>query len=342
MNTVYFDITHMAHINMFKHVIRSLIDSGNKVKVFALDRGRIIKVLKKELPGDVEIKKVLSWKPNTFYIIMFSNIMRFFCFLGIFLFKRPDIGISSGSISFSMALKLLNVKNYQFSDDPERELSTRLEIFSSTKKFYPPIKYSHPKVEHYNCLKQWAYLSPVYFTPVPEVLDHYGLEKRKYIFVRAISNKSLNYLLQKENNLPGKGLSELHNGYKVVLSLENKSERNLYPEEWILLEEPVMHIHSLLYYSALVISNGDTVAREASMLGVPSIYTGIRNMAVNDILLDKGLMVKAGQGDLMKLIDEALAKKDIDESQAKVREDLSREWDDLTDFILKKIKDINK
>ena len=50
----------------------------------------------------------------------------------------------------------------------------------------------------------------------------------------------------------------------------------MYPKDWILLEEPVEGIHSLIYYSCALISSGDSMAREAALLGVPSYYLGIR------------------------------------------------------------------
>ena len=69
---------------------------------------------------------------------------------------------------------------------------------------------------------------------------------------------------------------------KVLFSLEDKSKRDLYPKEWLLLEEPMEDIHSLIYYCAGLVSSGDSMAREASLLGVPSYYLGIRhNMPAN-------------------------------------------------------------
>ena len=37
-------------------------------------------------------------------------------------------------------------------------------------------------------------------------------------------------------------------------------------------------MHTLLYYAKCVISSGDTVAREAALLGTPAIYIGGRDM----------------------------------------------------------------
>ena len=45
-------------------------------------------------------------------------------------------------------------------------------------------------------------------------------------------------------------------------------------------------------YSALVITTGDTLAREASLLGVPVIYAGRRDMPINKELIKLGLIFK--------------------------------------------------
>lgn len=332
---VYFDITHVAHINLFQNVIKILLQNGYLIKVFYLNRGKIEVILNKEIPG-VELIKVANWKPNFFYIIFYTNLFRFLKFVYIFFKYRPCLGVSSGSIPFSFALKLFGVKNLQFSDDPERKISTFFEILSATKKYYPPNNIVHQKVEHYNSLKQWAYLSPKYFSPDYSSLEKYGVKLKKYIIIREVSTKSLNYLKQKENLILNLA-NQIPNNISVLLSLENKSLKNNYPSKWYLLEEPIENFHSLLFFAHLVISSGDSVAREAAMLGTPSVYIGIREMSANQILIDKGLLIKSRLNELNTITNNLLKMGYSAEQKEKKRNQLAEEWDDLTDFILKKI-----
>ena len=51
--------------------------------------------------------------------------------------------------------------------------------------------------------------------------------------------------------------SKIPHDRKVLLSLEDKSMKERYPEDWILLEEPVEGIHSLIYYSCALNSSGE-------------------------------------------------------------------------------------
>ena len=58
--------------------------------------------------------------------------------------------------------------------------------------------------------------------------------------------------------------------------MEKKDKYQEYPQNWILLQEPIKDIHSLIYFSKGLVSSGDSMAREAALLGVPSYYLGIR------------------------------------------------------------------
>jgi len=58
--------------------------------------------------------------------------------------------------------------------------------------------------------------------------------------------------------------------FKVLFSLEEKNRRSEYPADWILLQEPIEDIHSLMYYAAGLVSSGDSMAREAALLGIPA------------------------------------------------------------------------
>ena len=45
-----------------------------------------------------------------------------------------------------------------------------------------------------------------------------------------------------------------------------------------------------MYYSLLAVSSGDTVARETALLGVPTVYTGGRDMEINRPLIEEGAL----------------------------------------------------
>ena len=127
----------------------------------------------------------------------------------------------------------------------------------------------------HNTLKEWAYLNPRTFVPKVEVLERYGVKPKEYMFLREVSVGTINYTGQESGAILGiKDM--IPKGMKVLLSLEEKKRRKEYPEDWILLQEPIEDIHSLIYYAAGLVSSGDSMAREAALLGVPAYYLGIR------------------------------------------------------------------
>ena len=115
-----------------------------------------------------------------------------------------------------------------------------------------------------------------------------------------------------------------------------------YPEDWILLKEPVDNIHSLIYYSFLLISSGDSMAREGAQLGVPSVYCGFRDMKANKILVDEGLIFEKEPKEVPALIEKIVNKELKLPSQDFFRMELEKKWDDLTDMIISKVENYEK
>jgi uncharacterized protein len=339
---IAFDIPHLADFNLLKNAIIVLAKQNKyKVVVYTLDRGRLQVIVRNELPAEVEVINLGKWKSNKFSKIVITNFYRTIQFCLKFIRNRPAIGISPGTLPFALALTLFRVKNIQFSDDVERWFLTSLEGFFATEKYYPAVstKFSNRKVIKIAMLKQWAYLSPKYFTPEKSVLETYGLVEKKYFFVREIITGSTNYRTQPEY-LVSKIAALFPAGYKVVLSLEDKSAVNNYPKNWIILKEPVAHFHSLIYYSKALISSGDSMAREGGVLGVPSIYCGIRYMEANKILEQQGMLLHVPYADVPDLLTKIVCNEKTFEDQEPYRQRLSSEFIELTDFIVTKAEAI--
>jgi hypothetical protein len=117
----------------------------------------------------------------------------------------------------------------------------------------------------------------------------------------------------------------------VLLSLENKERRGLF-SKWRILNEPVSDIYSLMYYSKGVASNGDSMAREAAQLGVPSVYMGSRRMIANDVLYALGLMHHiAAPGAMLDFFQHGSGGHAADPEKARGR--LAATWEDPVDVL---------
>lgn len=331
---ILIDIGHPAHVNFFKNALHALKKNNNIIIIY-LDRGKLPLIVKNEL-NEFECYNAGKHRGNLFSIIFQANISKFFSLLLIIIKKRAGFGLSVGSFTLGSALKILGKKNIQFDDDPERKINVFLEILTSNELYFPPITKKSKYYKNYNALKEWAYLSPKYFKPNIKVLEKYKLKPKEYFFIREVSTGSLNYHGQKKN-LIAKFAHSLPKNIKIILSLEDKTTMNQYPDDWIILKEPVNDIHSLMYYSRLNISSGDSMAREGGMLGVPSIYCGFRKMKANDILISKNIMLHLNP----EVVVDTVHKFDVKElkfpEQNEFRNQLLNEWDDVTQLIVKTV-----
>ena len=327
---------HPAHINFFKNSMYSLKNAGHNVFVTVLKRGKLPKIVESELDG-FNIKIIGQHKGTKSSIIFDANLFRFLKMFSYLRKIKPDVGVSVGSFILGANLKILNKPNYQFDDDPERSVNVFLEKLTSTKLFFPNIYFSNSsKVELVNTLKEWAYLSPKYFRPNKSILYKYKLKPFEYIFVREISTGSLNYSTQ-QSNIIASFSDQFPKGTNVLFSLENKENSSLYPNDWILLKEPVSDIHSLIFFSKLLISSGDSMAREGALLGVPSIYCGNRTMRANKLLEEKKVLFHQQIG-IPNKIKEICDSDVLIDNRNNFRNVLYDEWIDINEFIVELVK----
>lgn len=336
---IIIDIIHPAHINLFKGAIKILEKQGHKVIVSCINRGKLSDIVKNEL-HPIPVKVIGKHRGSTFSILFEANLLRIFQLIGFIVGKKIDVGISFGSFLMGFVLTILRKPNIHLSDDPERKVNAVLELLTCTERYLPPIVKPKGKTRTFNALKEWAYLSPKYFKPHSKIVEDYGLNPKEYIFIREVSTGSLNYKGQKAG-LVATFAHQLPKHLKVVLSLEDKSLINRYPSDWILLKEPVNDIHSLIYYSKLVISSGDSMAREGAMLGNLSIYCGSREMKANQLLVDRNMLFKIEPNQVASFVSDFIIGKIDVPSQDIFRDNLYEEWDDVTEFLIKTVLKYN-
>jgi uncharacterized protein len=332
---IWIDISHIAQLNFYINVIK-LLCKENYVLISFLNRGKLSVVLNKELSNlnNVYLIKVGSYKDNSKWAIYYSNIARFISLILFYLRKKPNILLTNGFLGGIVA-KIFNIPNIQFGDDPEHKDFLLKKLFAT--ELYYLVLTKNKKYNSINTPKEWAYLNPSYFNPDKNSIYSLGLTPYKYLFVREISNKSLNYSDQKENiiaNIAG----NLPKDIDVLLSLENKNNIFLYPNHWKILEEPINDIHSLIYYSSCLLSSGDSMAREGALLGVPSIYCGIRNIVSISGLEKISYLTKTNYNEAPYLVANILKKQFDDNSRQFDRMKLNKEFIDINKFIIKLIK----
>ncbi|MBN2524262.1 MAG: DUF354 domain-containing protein [Bacteroidales bacterium] len=332
---ILIDLYHIPQFNFFKNTILNL--DKDEVDLCCINRGRLVKIIQKECPG-YNLIVLGDYKHNKGRFSMLFRIMipRVYALHRMIRRNKYDFVITA-HYQANLAAKLNRIPNIALIDDP-RKIAFDIDKFSTNELYIPCFSNDIPKTRKFNALKEWAYLSPKYFKPNPEILHVYSLKPKEYIFIREVDTSTSNYLSQDKDIIlqQAEKISELPQ--KIVLSLEKKINKPLYPADWIILEEPVSDIHSLMYYSKLVISSGDSMAREGSMLGVQSIYCGEREMPANHVLIEKGMLTKVLPEKLIDSCREILINDKQFMDQDKFRIKLEKDWEDVTNFLINKIK----
>ena len=192
------------------------------------------------------------------------------------------------------------------------------------------------------CTKEWAYLSPKYFKPNPKALDKYGVKPKEYVFLREVSVGTVNYAGQESGAVLGVQ-DMIPKDKKVLFSLEEKHKRNLYPENWILLQEPLEDVHSLIYYSAGLVSSGDSMAREAALLGVPAYYLGIRyDMPANAAAAKVANLQNQKSADFSQWVKNlSVSAQEAEVKQKALREHIDNTFIDINDYMLALVEKAN-
>lgn len=328
---ILIDIKHPAQLNLFKGLARRLRQEGWEVTISYLGRGKLPRIIQKEYEGFATLQ-VGSSRGSKWSIFWDGNVLRTLSFFRLIFKHRYNICIAASSVPLAFAGYFTSPPVIQFYDDPERKGVNRLNAFLSDRIFFPPVVDESKKVGIFNCLKEWSYLSPTHFDPDTKAPDEYGLKPYQYIFIREVSNKSFNYYNQ-QDAIVSSFAARIAPGIPVVLSLEDKSLAKRYPSDWIILQEPVSDIHSLIYYSKLVISSGDSMAREGAMLGVKSIYCGIREMKANQLLIKEGGLFHYPLDTGVETINKLAAQTADTGAQENYRDHLRNKWIDMTAFM---------
>ena len=337
---ILFDLNHPVDVNFFKNAIKILSASGHNIAITYRDRGRLGKIAKFEL-GEYSPIRIGQHQEN-FVTKIIGQLKRDLAFLSFQRRRKIDISVCFGATN-AIASWLNGITYLAFDDDFEYKTTFYHANLFSTRHIMPAyIRVNKKNIYQYNGLKELAYLHPHYFSPRVDELKKYELLPEKYVFIREIANVSLNY--QKQNTLINEIVNAVKNlGLKVVLSLENKELKSLYDRDCIVLEEPVEDIYSLMKFALFSVSSGDTVARESSLLGTPTIYTGGREMVVNDELISIGCMFKE---DKLENIKKQIANLSLKGEKKRITSILANKiknhWEDTTEVILRHINEFEK
>lgn len=266
---ILIDIGHPAHVHLFKNFAQEMIKRRHNIMFTCRDKEFEVYLLK-FYGFDYKSfgKKYKSTTGKLLGMIKF-DIKEILTGLKF----KPDILLSHGSIYAAHAAFFLRKPHISFEDTFNFEQIKLYKPFTNT---ILTGTYDHPieseKVIKYKGYHELAYLHPNWFKPNPTVLKDLNVsESEKFIVIRFVS-----WDASHDNGHTGISTTQkidIVNSFSKECKVFISSEKEL-PEDLIKYKLPTSpeDIHSVIYYSSLLFGESGTMATEASVLGVPSIF----------------------------------------------------------------------
>jgi uncharacterized protein len=301
---IWIDLTNSPHVLVMRPVIELLREDGHEVRVTARDFAQTIALCERFGIEHTQIghhrgerlgAKALGLASRSAALVRWARAEQRAAGG-----RRFDIALGHGSNDVTVAAALLRIASSTMFDyewaTVQHNVNCRLAAAVVVPDAIPPERLyrygAKGKLRRYEGLKEEYYLAD--FTPDAAVLDELGLDaERPIVVVRTPPEVSLYHRF--ENDLFAQVLDRLRlaavaEGVQpVVLPRIDSQRAQLAKIAEFVLPERAIDAQSLIAYSALVVSAGGTMNREAVALGVP-VFTTFegRPGAVDERLIAEG------------------------------------------------------
>ncbi len=301
---ILIDIGHPAQVHQFKHVYALLKQNGHEVVFTAKDKEIAHYLLDVyDIPyytiGASKkgyLNKVLSI-PRVCW--QFAKVLRIF---------KPDMGVSRFSFQASWMVFLFGKKHVALTDTEHVGVADKLTVPFVNAKL---TAYSYQKElgkNHirYNGNIELFYLHPNRFAPNKSIYKDLGITaNEQYAIVRFVSWDAHHDVglsgITLENKI--RLVQELSKLMRVFITSEKKLPKELKPYQISIKPECM---HDAIAFSSLLVGESATMASEAAVLGVPSVYIDEVGRGYTDEEGEYGLVYNYKPSEQDKAIDKAL------------------------------------
>jgi predicted glycosyltransferase len=295
MARVLFDLGHPAHVHLFGAVARALRGQGHDILLTALDREIILYLLARtDFPYRVTYKRRKGR-----FALPAELALRTLATLRIARQFRADLLVSFGNPTVGLPAWLLRRPYLALTDTEHAKEQHALFKPFATVIATPDVFQGDlgPAQVRYPGYHELAYLHPEQFTPDPAHLRALGLEPgERFFIVRFVAWRATHDVGQRGFTLDQKRdlLRALAAQGRVFLSVEETVDAEFAP---FVTSFPPEIVHHLLAYAALYVGEGGTMASEAAVLGVPSVYVNTLTMGyIEDLQHRYGLLHRFTDG----------------------------------------------
>jgi len=285
---IWFDVEEPKTAVMFKSLFEMFQNMGAKLLITARDYDSTFQILDDLKLDYYKIGKhggeKLEEKLRTYIQRLnelFPHVKKF----------SPHYFITFSSVEGTRIAYGLKIPSIGINDEPRNEPVCKL-IFPFLDDIITPqciplewyinLGADPKKIIRYNGIDEIAWLSD--FSPNPQILEKFDLEKGKYIIMRSEPTFASYFIdkLEPEETMINQIFpliyKEFPNHKYFLLVRSDKQEKFLKNklitfsnDKNVLITRYLSNLVDLCFYSALIISGGGTIVRESSLLNVPSI-----------------------------------------------------------------------
>lgn len=343
---VLFDISHPAHVHLFKHTITELQSECHKILVLSRNKDITLNLLDHygidHIPlssmGSRKYSLISEWTKREIRTIRFA-----FSF-------QPDVVLSITSPPPAHAAWVSGCPNIVFNDSEPTRLAAKL-THPFSDRICTPANFNADygaKHERYDGYHELAYLHPNRFQPNPKALEKYGINSNDvFSVVRFVSWGAHHDVGQRGFSMQAKRelVSVLSDYGDVYITSESPLPSEF--EEYRLPIPPHL-IHDFLYYANLYVGDSQTMATEAAILGTPSVrsntFAGEGDMS-NFVELESEyelLYSRSDESEAIEIVGELIADSGVKTRWQQKRDRLINDKIDVTDYILESVYELGE
>ncbi|MBN1457443.1 MAG: DUF354 domain-containing protein [Sedimentisphaerales bacterium] len=336
---ILIDIIHPAHVHFFRNAISVLKQKGHEVAVTARKKDVTIELLERyQIPytclSTVGKGQLCLLKELIVRDLRLFNFCRKF---------KPDVLTGISGMFASHVGFVLRKPSVVWDDTEHQHLAHKITwpvatVICNPNCYAKPVGKKH---NLYNGFHELAYLRPERFTPDVDVVRSLGINPdEKYCPIRFVSWGA-------HHDVGQSGLADdqklnfiktIAKYAKPYITSEGALPAELEPYR---LTMEVDKIHHVLAFASLCITEGATVASEAAVLGVPSVYVNTLKVGYVDMLEKYGLIKQSLDiKEIIELSIEALKDdKTINNCRA-TRDKMLKDKIDVTSYIVELLENI--
>ena len=293
---VLFDVTHPAHVHLFRNVIDELQALGHDTVVTSREKDVTVDLLDHYRIQHRVISAQSSGVPGT----AVEWLRRSVRLLQIARSVDPDVVVSRFNPASTAVASALGCPCLLFDDTEHKPAALKRITYPLSDRVYTPTSFDlelGANQVRYDGYHELAYLHPDRFEPDPTVLADVGVDETdQLVVVRLVSwlaphdvgQSGFDDVLDAVKTLEAAGAT-------VVITAEADVPDRL---ERYRVPVAVHELHDLLYYADLFIGESGTMTIESATLGTPAIFVSSIELGVIEELHEAyGLVFRYRDGE---------------------------------------------